>query len=389
MDQFLHGVEVVEIDNGPRPISTVRASVIGLVGTAPTADSIKFPLNTPVLIAGNRIDAAMLGTTGTLPKSIDGIFDQAGAVVVVVRVEEDADYNITLANIIGGVDPLTEQREGLQALLYSESVVHVKPRLLIAPGFTHELSVATEIDSIAHRLRGIGIIDGPSTTHEDALNYAANFGSARLYLVDPAVKVFDTVAAVESIEPSSARVAGLIARQDNERGYWWSPSNTIMRGIVGTERSIDFSIGDFNSRANLLNENNVATIVRQDGYRLWGNRTLSSDPKFAFLNVRRTADIIHDSVQRAHLWAIDRNITRTYLEDVVAGVNNYIRYLSSIGAIINGKAWADADLNTPDQISQGKVFIDFDFSANYSAEHITFRSHLVDDYLEEILPFAA
>ena len=50
-DHFLHGVEVVEIDNGPRPIRTVRSSVIGLVGTAPDADEQRFPLNTPVLIA--------------------------------------------------------------------------------------------------------------------------------------------------------------------------------------------------------------------------------------------------------------------------------------------------------------------------------------------------
>lgn len=50
-EQFLHGVEVVEIDSGPRPIQTVRSSVIGLIGTAPNADAAKFPINTPVLIA--------------------------------------------------------------------------------------------------------------------------------------------------------------------------------------------------------------------------------------------------------------------------------------------------------------------------------------------------
>ena len=85
-DHFLHGVEVVEIDNGPRPIRTVRSSVIGLVGTAPDADEQRFPLNTPVLIAGSRLEAAKLGATGTLPMAIDGIFDQAGALVVVIRV---------------------------------------------------------------------------------------------------------------------------------------------------------------------------------------------------------------------------------------------------------------------------------------------------------------
>ena len=81
-EQFLHGVEVVEIDNGPRPIRTVRSSIIGLIGTAPDADADAFPLNVPKLVAGNRTEAAKLGATGTLPAAIDAIFDQAGAMVV-------------------------------------------------------------------------------------------------------------------------------------------------------------------------------------------------------------------------------------------------------------------------------------------------------------------
>lgn len=80
-EQFLHGVEVVEIDTGPRPIRTVRSSIIGLIGTAPDADASLFPENTPVLIAGNRTEAAQLGTGGTLPSAIDAVFDQAGAMV--------------------------------------------------------------------------------------------------------------------------------------------------------------------------------------------------------------------------------------------------------------------------------------------------------------------
>ena len=86
-EQFLHGVEVVQIDNGARPIQTVRSSVIGVIGTAPEADASVFPVNTPVLIAGSLLEAAKLGTSGTLPQAMDAIFDQTGAMVVVVRVE--------------------------------------------------------------------------------------------------------------------------------------------------------------------------------------------------------------------------------------------------------------------------------------------------------------
>ena len=87
-EQFLHGVEVIEIDSGPRPIRTVRSSVIGIIGTAPAADEEKFPYNMPVLIAGSRAEAAALGGLGTLPAAVDDIFDQTGAMLVVIRVPD-------------------------------------------------------------------------------------------------------------------------------------------------------------------------------------------------------------------------------------------------------------------------------------------------------------
>ncbi|UTW43885.1 hypothetical protein KFE69_07290 [bacterium SCSIO 12844] len=50
MSGFFHGVEVIELDSGSRPIQTVRSSVIGLVGTADEADSDQFPINELVMV---------------------------------------------------------------------------------------------------------------------------------------------------------------------------------------------------------------------------------------------------------------------------------------------------------------------------------------------------
>ena len=50
MGDFLHGVEVLEVQGGTRPIRTVKSSVIGLVGTA-----LKGPVNEPVLISGSKV----------------------------------------------------------------------------------------------------------------------------------------------------------------------------------------------------------------------------------------------------------------------------------------------------------------------------------------------
>lgn len=384
---FLHGVDVIEIDSGPRPIKVARSSVIGIVGTAPDADANKFPYNTPVLIAGSRQEASFLDTTGngegTLPAAMDSIFDQIGAVIVVVRVAEGNDDAATQANIIGGTT--NGESSGLPVLLEAQSEVGVTPRILCAPGFSHVQAVASEMEAIANRLRGTALIDGPNSTDAAALAMVTSL-STRCYLVDPWVKVFDTVTAADVVLPSSARIAGLIARSDAERGFWHSPSNQQIFGITGLGRPVDFVLGDANCRANLLNEGHVATIIREDGFRLWGNRNCNtSDSKWMFLSVRRTADIINDSILQAHLWAVDRNITKTYFEDVSEGVNAFLRSLEAQGAIIGGRCWPDPDLNSPANIQQGQAWFNFEFTPPYPAERVIFRSHLVNDYLEELV----
>ena len=387
-EQFLHGIEVVELDDGPRPIRTVKSSVIGLIGTAPEADAKKFPLDTPVLIAGRRTEAAGLGKTGTLPAAIDGIFDQCGAMVALVRVAEGSAEE-TKSAVIGGVDDSTEKRTGLQAFLDARNAIKVTPRILAAPGFSHELAVGTEMNSLAQRLKAVAIVDGPNTTDAAAISARENYGSDRVYVVDPWVKVWDVAQKKEVVQPASARVAGLISKMDNARGWWWSPSNQVIDGIVGTARGIDFELSDVNCRANHLNEHEVATIVHESGYRLWGNRSCSKDPKTAFLCVRRSADMIAESILYAHLWAVDRGITKTYLEDVRDGVRAYIRHLKKVGALIGGDCWVDPEINTPDQIAQGIVYWDYDFTPVYPAEHLVFRSHIVDRYLVDLFPLAA
>ncbi len=386
---FLHGVEVIEIDTGTRPIQTARSSVIGLIGTAPDADAAKWPLNTPVLVAGRRSDAAGLGTAGTLAAAIDDIFDQIGAMVVVVRVEDDADPAALTSNIIGGIDDLTGAYEGVQAFLAAESAVGVAPRILVAPEFSQIPAVVGEMVAIATRLRAIIVADGPNTTDTEAIAHRETLGSDRIYLVDPWVKTWDTISDAQVIRPASARVAGVIAKSDAERGFWWSPSNRAIDGIDGPARAVDFTFGDANARANHLNENEVATIIQRDGYRLWGNRTCSADPKWAFLKRRRIADMVNEAIMQSHFWAVDRNVTRQYLEELVEGVNAYGRQLVSLRALVDFRCWADPDLNTPESLEAGQVWLNYDWVETPTAEHITFRSMINNGYLTEVLPVAA
>jgi phage tail sheath protein FI len=380
---FHHGVEIVEIDDGIRPIQTARSSVIGIVGTAPGAADADAPLNTPILLTTPR-SAAILGATGTLPQAIAAIHAQGYApIIVAVRVSDVADDpntqdNERLAAVIGGTDTGTGARTGIAALETARSVLGVVPHVLLAPGFSQHKTVADALIAQAEKLRAVALIDGPNSTTAAAIAYRAQFDSSRAYLIDP------WAVADGAVVPVSPHVAGLIAKIDNERGFWWSPSNNPLLGIERPARPIDFGLGRVDSEANLLNEPGVATLITERGIRLWGNRTCSSDQKWAFLSVRRTADMIHESLLQAHLWAVDRAIGKAYVRDVQESVNAYLRHLKSVGAILGGRCWLDEELNTPDNIAAGKVYFDFDFTPPAPAERVTFRSHLVADYAAEI-----
>lgn len=385
-EQFLHGIEVIQLNDGIRPIETVRSSVIGVIGTAPNADESIFPLNTPVLILGNRTKAATLGTSGTLPLAMDDIFDQVGAAVIVVRVAQGATFAETKANIIGSVDVATGQRLGNFALLNAKSKVGAAPKILIAPGFTHDKAVVDDLTAVANKLRAMIIADGPSTTDDAAIAYRGQFGSKRVVIYDPAIYAFDTVSATDVMRPVSARAAGAWARSDAERGFWFSPSNFEIYGVTGLGREIDYQRGERECSANFLNEENVNTIINDQGYRLWGNHSCSSDPMWKSFKRTRVSDMINESVQMAHQWAVDANVTKNFVGEVVEGVNLYLRYLGSpaVGAIMPGaKCWADKYLNTYDQLATGNVRFDFDWCEPATAEHIVFASHWNGTLLEE------
>lgn len=98
---YHHGVRVLEINEGSRPIRTVSTAVIGMVCTAEDADPKTFPLNKPVLLTDVLSASGKAGAKGTLAASLDAIADQASPVAVVVRVEDGEDAAVTTSNLIG------------------------------------------------------------------------------------------------------------------------------------------------------------------------------------------------------------------------------------------------------------------------------------------------
>lgn len=385
-EEFLHGIEVTEVDNGLRPIQTVKSSIIGFVGTAPDADATMFPLNKPVLISGPRM-AANLGADGTLADAYAAIYSQGVNVAIVVRVAEGADAAETRSNVVGS--PATGT--GLWALTHARNLLGQTPRILAAPGFTSTPAadpaspVTLGLIAVANRLRACVWADGPGTNEADAVLDRAKYGSDRLMIIDPAVLVWDTATNAYVTRPGSAFAAGAMSARDAAKGFWWSPSNQVLQGVAGTARPISWEISDPDTEANRLNEAGITTIVRADGFRLWGNRSTATDPLWAFISVRRTADMIYESVETALLWAMDRPFSAQLLIDIRDSVQAYLDIMTRRGAILGGKAWLDPELNTEATLKAGKLFLDFDIEPPAPLEHLTLQARRNGDYYEELV----
>jgi phage tail sheath protein FI len=334
---------------------------------------------------------AKAGKLGTLSASLQAIADQCKPVIVVVRVaegtegpdDEGAAQKQTISNIIGTIDE-EGKYTGLKALLTAKTVTGVKPRILGVPGLDSQ-EVATALASTCQSLRAFGYISAwGCKTISEAIKYRDNFGQRELMVIHPDFLAWDTTANETAIAWATARALGLRARIDQETGWHKTLSNVGVNGVTGVSASVSWDLQDKATDANLLNEAGVTTLIRNDGFKFWGNRTCSDDPLFLFENYTRTAQVLADTMAEAHAWAMDKPITATLIRDVVEGINAKFRELKTNGYIVDGKCWYDPESNDVATLKAGKLYIDYDYTPVPPLENLTLRQRITDTYLANL-----
>ncbi|WP_326900139.1 phage tail sheath protein [Kosakonia cowanii] len=387
MSDYHHGVQVVEINDGTRVISTVSTAIVGMVCTASDADAGMFPLNEPVLITNVQSAIAKAGKQGTLAASLQAIADQAKPVIVVVRVAEGSGEDAqaqTLSNIIGTTDE-NGKYTGLKALLTAEAVTGVKPRILGVPGLD-SLEVATALAPICQKLRAFGYVSAwGCKTISEAIKYRENFSQRELMVIWPDFLAWDTASNSSSVAYSTARALGLRAAIDQSAGWHKTLSNVGVNGVTGISTPVFWDLQESGTDADLLNEAGVTTLIRKDGFRFWGNRTCSDDPLFLFENYTRTAQVIADTMADAHMWAVDKPITASLIRDIIDGINAKFRELKSNGYIIDATCWFDEEANDAASLKAGKLYIDYDYTPVPPLENLTLRQRITDKYLANLV----
>lgn len=378
--KYHHGVRVIEHNKGTRPIRTVSTAVIGMVCTSDDADEDVFPQDKPVLLTDIRDAIGKAGSTGTLAHSLQAILDQTNPLTVVVRVSAGTSEAVTTANIIGGTS-ITGQKTGMQALLTAQQHTGVKPRILGVPGHDNQ-SVTSKLVTVAQTLRGF-VYAGVHSHKiiQSVLNYRKNFSQRELMLIYPDFLSWNSVKNTEAKAYATARALGLRAKIDQETGWHKTLSNIGVNGVTGISADVSWDLQNPATDAGLLNENNITTLIREDGFRFWGSRTCSDDPLFAFENYTRTAQVLADTMAEAHMWAVDKPMTPTLIKDMIDGINAKMRSLTTQGYLLGGECWFDPDANSKEELKDGQLAIDYDYTPVPPAENIKLRQRITDRYL--------
>ena len=380
MSDYLHGVRVIELNDGTRPIRTIPTAVIGMVCTAEDADAAFFPLDTPVLITNVQTAVGKAGVKGTLAASLQAIADQTKPYTIVVRVKEGADEAETTSALIG-TTTADGKYTGMKALLAAKARLGMVPRILGVPGLD-SLPVATALASIAQQLRAFAYVSAwDCKTKEEVVAYRENFGAREVMVIWPDFLNFDISTSKTAVASAVARALGLRAKIDQEIGWHKTLSNVPVNGVTGISADVFWDLQNPATDANYLNSNDVTTLINANGFRFWGSRTCSDDPLFAFENYTRTAQILADTMGEAHMWAVDRPMHASLVRDLVEGVSAKMREMKSQGYLIGGSCWYPDDINTKDTLKAGKLWVDYDYTPVPPLEDLTFRQRITDRYL--------
>lgn len=368
-DTFFHGVRVNEVTEGARDLTTASTNVIGMVVTAPLADEEAYPLNTPVLVTNIPAAVVDLGATGTAKAALEAILQITTPILVLVRVTEGADEAATITNIIGEATAKT----GLYALLGAESAptCGVKPQILGVPGFG-VATVTAALQTVCAKLNAFGYagLDDAGTIAE-ALTARETLTGREI------MPIYGDFTSGDAI----ARALAMRAWLDETQGWHKSLSNVAVPGVTGAVPPVFFDPSDMSSESGVLNEAGITCIVNRGGFRFWGNRTCSDDPKFKFEPYVRTAQVLKQTIANGLLWAVDKPLHPTLARDIIETINNEFRQLKALGRIIDAKAWLDPSLNTADNLAAGKLVIDYDYTPVPVLEDLTLNQRITDRYL--------
>lgn len=194
----------------------------------------------------------------------------------------------------------------------------------------------------------------------------------------PWLKVPNPKAAGKSITiPPCGHMMGLWCRTDESRGIHKAPANEIPRGVTGLAYDTNFREQEFLNPKGI----NCTRKFRNRGTLVWGARTMAQldDTDWRYVSVRRIMSYIAKSIEEGTQWAVFEPNDEDLWARVTRTVKNFLERIWRQGALFGSTpeeafyVKCDAELNTPETMKLGQLFVEIGVCPVRPAEFVVFR----------------
>ncbi|TYC66311.1 phage tail sheath family protein [Streptomyces sp. CB01881] len=241
---------------------------------------------------------------------------------------------------------------------------------------TVQLAVISHCEQMGDR---VAVLDAPPGLSAQQVrtwrNDEAGYDSRYATLYYPWIRVFDPAAGRNTTVPPSGHIAGVWARSDAERGVHKAPANEVIRGAIDLELRLSKGEQDL---LNPIGVNCVRAFPGR-GIRIWGARTLSSDPAWRYLNVRRLFNYLEESILLGTQWVVFEPNDDRLWSSIRRNVTAFLTEEWRSGALFGRTAAeafyvkCDRDNNPQESIDQGRVICEIGVAPVKPAEFVVFR----------------
>ncbi|WP_300427272.1 phage tail sheath subtilisin-like domain-containing protein [uncultured Thalassolituus sp.] len=242
---------------------------------------------------------------------------------------------------------------------------------------TNHQAVVAEMQKHCRKMRyRVGIVDSrQGMSLSEIREFRSNFDDSRLALYYPWVTAADPRGTLPSVAlPPAGFIAGVYANTDVQRGVHKAPANEPVIGALGFAQEIN------RFQQELLNPAGVNCLrsFPGRGHRVWGGRTLSSDPEWKYVNVRRYFLYLERSIEKSTQWVVFEPNGERLWDNVRITIENFLYNEWANGRLLGSAKTAyfvrcDRSTMTQNDLDNGRLVCEVGVAALTPAEFVIFR----------------
>jgi phage tail sheath protein FI len=384
------GVDDITVNDNPCSIVTYGIVVSDPTGLVYEAAGLGIHPKHPRYIGtvlGPNPPIASDKLTNPIVLTIDPTLKELKDIAAGLMKGKDATTGLRTVELTKGLDgtagPSADSYEtALNTLLANENI-----SIVAAPG-SSSFANAAEINqklighAQARRSYRIAVLDTPPNLELAAVQaLKSKIDSTYAALYYPWFTIGNPAAATDPLQPShidvppSGAVCGIYARTDVSRGVWKAPANETVIGAIALQRDIRFGEQEI---LNPLGINCIRALPNR-GIRVWGARTISSDPEWKYVNVRRYFLYLEASIDRVTQWAVFEPNGEALWANIRSTVSDFLYNEWVSGALLGTKpdeaffVRCDRSTMTQNDLDNGRLICLVGVAALKPAEFVIFR----------------